>query len=302
MNDGNKTQMLGTDPNRTMLGAGPVLDPNRTMMGTAPSLNATQTIKPTQCPICKTFNPAGVMFCVECGLIFDRALPADAFGAPAIQLPMLVEQSGREHPLRPGANVIGREGDIQITDGRASRRHAQITNDNGALNLEDLGSTNGTKVDGQALAKGERRTLKGGETVSFGGVEMKVSLPGQAGGNTTQVFGSNKTAAMASAPVKEVPPAVLVGEGKEFPLRKGVNSFGRKSENDIAIAEPFVSGRHGTIEVTDQGIFITDIGSTNGTLLNDAKLAPNIRTSLTPEDVIKLGSLEFMVKIQAKVS
>lgn len=302
MNDGNKTQMLGSDPNRTMLGSAPVLDPNKTVMGSAPSLNATQTIKPTQCPICKTFNPAGVMFCVECGLIFDRALPGDAFGAPAVQLPILVDASGREHPIRPGTNVIGREGDIVANDGRASRRHAQILNENDALSVEDLGSTNGTKVNGQPLAKGEKRSLKGGETISFGGVEMKLSLPGAKGGNTTQVFGSNKTEAMAAAPQKEVPPAMLVGEGKEFALRNGINTFGRKAENDISIAEPFVSGRHGTIEVTEQGLFITDIGSTNGTLLNDAKLAPNIRTSLTPEDVIKLGSLEFMVKIQAKVS
>lgn len=293
--------MLGVDPNRTMLGGAPVLDPNKTMMGGAPSLNATQTIKPTQCPVCKTFNPTGVMFCIECGLIFDRALPADAFGAPAVQLPTLIDASGREHPIRPGANVIGREGDILINDGRSSRRHAQITNENGGLYLSDLGSTNGTKVDKQPVAQGERRVLTGGETLSFGGVEMKLSMPGQAGGNTTQVFGSNKTAAMAAAPVKEVPPAFLVGEGKEYPLKKGINTFGRKSENDISIAEAFVSGRHGTIEITDQGLFITDTGSTNGTLLNDAKLAPNIRTTLTPEDVIKLGSLEFMVKIQARI-
>ena len=302
MNDGNKTQMLGADPNRTMLGSAPVLDPNKTVMGTAPSLNATQTIKPTQCPICKTFNPAGVMFCVECGLIFDRALPGDAFGAPAVQLPILVDGSGREHPIRPGTNIIGREGDIVVNDGRASRKHAQIVSEDSGIYLEDLGSTNGTKVDKQPVGRGERKALKGGETLSFGGVEMKFGTPGTKGGNTTQVFGSNKTAAMSAAPAKEVPPALLVGEGKEFPLRKGINSFGRKSENDLAIAEAFVSGRHGTIEVTEQGLFITDIGSTNGTLLNDSKLAPNIRTSLTPEDVIKLGSLEFMVKIQAKVS
>src|SRR5215467_5483218 len=110
MNDPNRTQALNADPNRTVLGT-PTMDPNKTVMGSPTTLNATQTIKPIQCPVCKTFNPAGVMFCIDCGLIFDRALPADAFGAPAVQLPMLVERSGREHPLRPGTNVIGREGD-----------------------------------------------------------------------------------------------------------------------------------------------------------------------------------------------
>src|SRR6476620_462202 len=110
-------QALSSDPNRTQLGAPPTtFDPNKTQLGTAPSLNATATIKPTQCPICKTFNPPGVMFCIECGLIFDKALPGDAFGAPAVQLPVLVDSSGREHPLRPGTSSIGREGDIQIVE------------------------------------------------------------------------------------------------------------------------------------------------------------------------------------------
>jgi len=299
MSDANRTQMLSSDPNRTQMGAAPVLDPNKTVMGSAPSLQATQTIKPTQCPVCKTFNPAGVMFCVDCGLIFDRALPGDAFGAPAIQLPMLVEQSGKENPIRPGTTTIGREGDISLSDGRVSRRHAQIIYADDVLTIEDLGSTNGTKVGGDKLAPGEKRTLNGGDKVSFGGLELQLNLPGVKGGNTTQVFGSNKTAAIAAAPAKEVAPATLVGEGKELPLKAGINVFGRKAENDVQIADPYVSGKHGMIEVTDQGLFITDTGSSNGTMLNDAKLVPNMRTNLTPEDVIRLGSLEFQVRINA---
>ena len=159
------------DPNRTQLGAPPVADPNRTLMGTAPSLNATITIKPVQCPVCKTFNPTGVMFCVECGLIFDRALPDDAFGAPAIQLPVFVESGGREHPIRPGANVIGREGDVMLVDARVSRRHAQATSENGVIVLEDLGSTNGTQVNGVKI-NGES-PVSIGDTVQFGMVRLR---------------------------------------------------------------------------------------------------------------------------------
>ena len=297
MNDANRTQMLSADPNKTRMGMPPVLDPNKTMMGAPPSLNATQTIKPVQCPVCRTFNPAGVMFCIDCGLIFDRALPGDAFGAPAIQLPMLVESGGRENPLRPGTTVIGREGDVAVSDSRVSRRHAQITSSDSGLLIEDLGSTNGTKVNGTALGAGEKKALAGGDKVSFGGLEMAISLPGGASGNATQVFASNKTAAIQAAPRKEVAPAMLIGEGKEFPLRAGANSFGRKAENDVTIADPYVSGKHGQIEVTEQGVYLTDVGSSNGTMLNDAKLVPNMRTLVTAEDVIRLGSMEFIVKL-----
>lgn len=297
MNDANRTQML--DPNRTQIGVAPRLDPNRTVMGNAPSLNATQTIKPVQCPVCKSFNPAGVMFCVDCGLIFERSLPDDAFGAPAVQLPMLIDESGREHPIRPGITSVGREGDIALVDGRVSRRHSQITSDDGSMYLEDLGSTNGTKLNGDKLVAGEKRALKGGDKISFGGYETQVTLPGEKRGNTTQAFASNKTSAIAAPPMVELPPAALVGADRSFPLRAGPNSFGRRDGNDVVVPDPYVSGKHGQIEITDDGIFITDLGSSNGTFLNEAKLAHNMRTKITQDDTIRLGSLEFKVKLNA---
>lgn len=292
--DTGKTQSLASDPNRTQLGAPPSADPNRTVMGTAPTLNATQTIKPIQCPVCKTFNPAGVMFCVECGLIFDKALPDDAFGAPAIQLPVLVDSSGREHPIRPGANVLGREGDVMVADARASRRHAQILSEEGALTVEDLQSTNGTLVNGEKLEPGTTRTLQNGDKLSLGGVELTLSQPGQA--TATAAIPSNRTAAIASPPSVSTAAARLVGNGVEYPLHEGVNTFGRKAENDIQIVDPYVSGRHGAIDIAEDGLFVTDIGSTNGTMLNDAKLTANMRTAITEDDVIRLGSLEFRVR------
>lgn len=287
--------MIGTgmtDPNRTQaLNA----DPNRTLMGTAPSLNATVTIQPVQCPVCKTFNPAGVMFCIECGLIFDRALPDDAFGAPAVQLPMLVDSTGKEHPLRPGTTTIGREGDIMLVDGRVSRRHAQIVNDSGALRIEELGSTNGTLVNGVKVEPGSPKTLAGGETLSFGGVEARVALPGGEAGKT-QAIPSNRTAAISAPPTVSQVVAKLVSPEATFPLKAGSNTFGRKSDNDVVISDPFISGRHGVIEVEEAEAYITDTGSTNGTLVNEAKLSPNLRTRLGPEDVIRLGSVEYRLE------
>lgn len=281
---------LVTDPNRTQA---LTVDPNRTMMGTAPTIDATVTIKPVQCPVCKQFNPPGVMFCVDCGLIFDRALPDDAFGAPAIQLPMLVESGGREHPIRAGSSVVGREADIAIPDSRVSRRHAQITSEGGVFFVEDLGSTNGTTLNGAAVSS--RVPFGVGDTLAFGGVEVKLRMPGQASGGVTQSFPSNRTAAMPAAPQLEAAPARLVGGEVDLPLKVGQNTFGRKSDNDVMIADPYVSGRHGIIEVAADGLFLTDTGSTNGTLLNDAKMGANMRTRITPDDVIRLGGLELRV-------
>ena len=64
--------------------------------------------------------------------------------------------------------TIGRDSvnEIVINDAEISRRHARLTFQGGKYVLEDLGSTNGTFVNGQRLAG--PRVLKAGEVVSFG--------------------------------------------------------------------------------------------------------------------------------------
>jgi DNA-binding winged helix-turn-helix (wHTH) protein len=56
-------------------------------------------------------------------------------------------------PLREGENVVGRipESDVQIASERVSRRHAHIIVESGRATIEDLGSKNGTFVDGHRI-------------------------------------------------------------------------------------------------------------------------------------------------------
>jgi DNA-binding NtrC family response regulator len=73
-------------------------------------------------------------------------------------------------PLRRGVPlVIGREApaDVVISDGSLSRLHARFLVDGGALSVEDLGSTNGTRVRGKLV---ERAVLRPGEPVALGTV------------------------------------------------------------------------------------------------------------------------------------
>jgi len=288
MADQNKTQMLG---------GAPTADPNKTVMGAAPSINTTVTIKPVQCPVCKSFNPPGIMFCNDCGLIFEKALDGDAFGAPAVQLPCLVDQSGREHQLRPGPNVVGRQGDVAIEDTRVSRRHAEVALNGFDATVQDLGSTNGTKVGDETIAQGETRALSPGDVVSFGGYEMTFSSPGET--NKTQQALSGRTAAIAIPPTVHTAVAWLVlDEGEEVPLSPGRYTFGRRTDNDVVVSDPYVSGRHGVFEVDETGVYLTDTGSTNGTVLNDAKITADQRTQLQKEDVIKLGERTIRVRFK----
>jgi len=69
--------------------------------------------------------------------------------------------------------VIGREdAGLTIEDEQISRRHAVIRPRDGGIEIEDLGSTNGTYVNGQRIAGATR--LAGGDTVKFGRSVLQV--------------------------------------------------------------------------------------------------------------------------------
>jgi hypothetical protein len=69
--------------------------------------------------------------------------------------------------LGEGVHTIGRlpECEIVIHDPGASRRHAQILRQNNAWTLTDLGSTNGTQLNGQVV---QQRELADGDRVTIG--------------------------------------------------------------------------------------------------------------------------------------
>lgn len=63
----------------------------------------------------------------------------------------MIEVEGVQHPLRNGATIVGRgsDADIRLSDSAASRQHLQLIWDGKAGIARDLGSTNGTKINGQ---------------------------------------------------------------------------------------------------------------------------------------------------------
>src|SRR5919109_5532788 len=70
--------------------------------------------------------------------------------------------------------VVGRAPmcDVVIDDVSVSRTHARLRADNGRLVVTDLGSRNGTIVDGVSVRQAE---LQPGAVVAFGGVPVRVS-------------------------------------------------------------------------------------------------------------------------------
>ena len=77
------------------------------------------------------------------------------------------DDAGRQTPLE-GSIEIGREGStgLALDDEQASRRHARVTAQGDGATVEDLGSTNGTYLNGQPIEG--PRTLRPGDRLRVG--------------------------------------------------------------------------------------------------------------------------------------
>ena len=85
----------------------------------------------------------------------------------------------------PAGAVVGRspfEGEVVLNHPEVSRRHFRLFRADGALMVEDLGSMNGTALDGAALAAGAAAPLAAGARLRIGQIEFTVQTPAGAGG------------------------------------------------------------------------------------------------------------------------
>jgi pSer/pThr/pTyr-binding forkhead associated (FHA) protein len=78
--------------------------------------------------------------------------------------------------LMDGVNSIGRHDDclIRIRSAQVSRRHCEVFEDKGKLMVKDLGSSNGTYVNGKRVLG--QQPLKAGDVLSIGGVTLRVDV------------------------------------------------------------------------------------------------------------------------------
>jgi pSer/pThr/pTyr-binding forkhead associated (FHA) protein len=314
-----------------------------------------------QCPVINGRIPSTDAFCPECGFLIST-LPTDGFAPVAAEtdiakMPHLEEDgTDRTHRLRVGLNSVGREtADVLLTDKTVSRRHAQVEiTESGEAFVEDLGSTNGTRIMETVLAPHDRQGLRDGDSVRFGSISLIARLPNAAPARAAQAAAildaepeTVETSAateipeinpfpttpegipivmpFAPEPPAEVPIAPsmdapniededqsaeehlaaaplgrLVGERhgslvREDLLIPGVTTFGRRGENTIVLRDdPYISGVHAQIIADENACRLTDLGSTNGTFLNGARLIPNEPSVLQAGDKIGIGGLTYL--------
>ena len=175
-------------------------------------------------------------------------------------------------------------------DAEISRRHARIARGaDGQLAIEDLGSANGTFVNGTRIDA--PRTLVAGDRVRVGKTVLEVAAIGAAAPEATLAPAAET---MLATPEPEPVPLVLVVTGgaaqgrqldveDELVLGRAVSGDGRLTDDNE------LSRRHARISRGDTGqLAIEDLGSANGTYVNGQRITS--RVLLTPGDSVKLGS------------
>ncbi len=90
---------------------------------------------------------------------------------------------------------------------------------------------------------------------------------------------------------------IMNGEdiGKRFEWTSDRIRIGRLAANDFAINNASVSGEHCLIERTAEGWRVKDLGSTNGTRLNDSQ-TPITMSLLHRNDILMLGDVALSVR------
>jgi pSer/pThr/pTyr-binding forkhead associated (FHA) protein len=142
---------------------------------------------------------------------------------------------GGEFPLRPHREIIiGRssELDMVLVEDMVSRKHAKITTDEKSVTIQDLGSTNGTFVNGEKVRKVE---LKDGDRILIGTSIIKlVFVDGELTSHMTETEARSKMAVTAN----KKPPGSsksMSGSIEEIPLPDLLQLLGTSRKSGVLV-------------------------------------------------------------------
>ena len=182
----------------------------------------------------------------------------------------------RQIPLDRTTFTVGRkpDNDIPLAPSYVSGHHGRLEQHGTAWQYVDLGSTNGTFVNGQ---RSQSATLRNGDILRIGDPH----------GNSVSLTFRATGAAEAPSPAAGT---IHMGD-----TSLGVQTslvIGRNPQADIPLQAPIVSWQHARLDKTPQGHILTDLNSTNGTFVNGQRLAhPYL---LQQGDVVQVGPFKLV--------
>ena len=208
--------------------------------------------------------------------------PAQAGASGSVTLTALC--GGSNIVLQAGKPVIiGRSApaSVIINQAQVSARHAQLLFDGRQVRVEDLGSTNGTYVNGSKVT---RAVLNAGDVLQLTADENIARFS----------MGSPQAAqtriAATLQPLGAGLPAIALYPGQTVRI-------GRNSSNDVVINRQQVSGSHCRISVDATGnIVLEDLQSTNGSFVDSLEQRIS-RTTLRPGQTIYLANRDIAYQL-----
>lgn len=193
--------------------------------------------------------------------------------------------AGTDFPIAEEAR-IGRAAtnEVRLPISEVSNHHARIWSEEGLYFVMDTGSTNGTFVNGERIHKIRLRHL---DVLSLGkGVDL-IFLQRE-----------ERPATRRKRPtIQEVTLRWLSGEdeGESFPIAPGRTTVGRAPSCTLVAMCKTISKLHAEISRYKDRVIIQDVGSTNGTRVNNQPITE--RTELQDNDRVIFGQVESRIRI-----
>ena len=234
---------------------------------------------------------------------------------------------GREYTIGD-AVVLGREAsaEVVVSGQDVSRKHAEIAYRGGLYTLTDH-STNGTFVNG--LRIGADRVLARSDVIRIGTEEFRfyadmtptaaadagedgmadetpAEAPLGASQRLTDTMHGIPLSAIQEAIAEDSPESdsttaddfgsLLVRQGlhkgERLPIRSPVVNLGRGDHNDVVLDDSSVSTSHAKLQLREGIWFLSDLGSTNGTLVEGEEVVGEM--ALAPGATIRLGEMALL--------
>lgn len=204
------------------------------------------------------------------------------------QTQLRVTYAGAARVFSQDVVLVGRDdtADLPIPLPDVSRRHLELRRVQGVWVATDLGSTNGTQVDGQLLrgptpvhrlARIRVGGVSGAELVVEPLTMPSAPRPGQ-------------PEPLWSDPLMQTPPGQLAHGTVVFSTGtrpKSLLTIGRTPANDVVLDDPLVSRHHATLQLGQPSV-LADAGSFNGTFVNGARVHGSV--ALAAGDEVILGN------------
>ncbi len=203
---------------------------------------------------------------------------------------------GGEFPLKSDKQiVIGRssELDMVLVEDMVSRKHAKILVANGAITIEDLGSTNGTFVNGEKV---KQARLKEGDRILIGTSILKLIHQGADAANVDESMAKQKLEEAAAAQAaRSTKTSSMTGKIEEIPLPDLLQLFHTSKKNGVLVIS---NEREGKIYLRQGRVYYAVIDDNHN--LGPQKSFNRIITWETGDFELRpADSQEFMVEMDS---